>query len=137
MATNCNHPAEIVPSGVRLTPRQVARFRFEIARTIEENLCKVRDVLTGEEKWNSDQVKLFMAMMNKVIPGITEAYHMHLDRDGSSGEIELRIATRADLERILEEALRADSEVSEDSVNLQSRSEKANAKSNRNEYYKN
>lgn len=93
---------DIVASGVRLTPHQVGALRFQIARRIEQGMSDVRGVLDGTKKWDTQQVDLFIKLLGKVVPNISEAFHERLHRDDAP---RIESASRADLERMLAEAL--------------------------------
>ena len=88
--------------GLRLTPRQLARARADVLRTVQDNLSLAREVLEGKAEWSPRQVSLFLGLLNKVIPPAGELWPEPAENT------DLRNASVADLERMLAEVLGGD-----------------------------
>jgi len=67
----------IVASGVVLPPRQIAAVRQAIVNVVEKNIERAGLVLAGDEKWSQPQVSLFLGLLHKVAPTMSESLHRH------------------------------------------------------------
>jgi hypothetical protein len=68
----------IIASGAVLPPRQIAAVRQGIVNVVEQNLERAGKVLANDgEKWSSSQVQLFLGLLHKVAPTMTESLHRH------------------------------------------------------------
>jgi hypothetical protein len=89
-------------NGSRLTPHQVGALRNQIVRLVELGLSDVCDVLDGRKVWSAQQTKLFLVLLDKVVPNDTGAFLMRPVRDDAP---RIENFSLADLERMLAEAL--------------------------------
>jgi hypothetical protein len=67
----------IIASGAVLPPKQIAAVRQGIVNVVEQNLERAGKVLANGEKWSSSQVQLFLGLLHKVAPTMTESLHRH------------------------------------------------------------
>ena len=77
------------------TPREAERLRQRLATHVADHLDTVHEVLKGEKKWDSSQVRLFTHLLNKVMPDVSFSHHLH-----ETVRKPLRELTRDQLERI-------------------------------------
>lgn len=52
----------------KLGPRQIHRFRNEIAEALQEQLADAHEVVMGRKEWSPTQARVFSTLLNKVIP---------------------------------------------------------------------
>lgn len=55
-------------------------LRRGVFNVVKQNVPRVREVLTGTRQWNPQQVKLYLALLNKVMPDLTHNYNEHEHR---------------------------------------------------------
>jgi hypothetical protein len=67
----------IIQSGAILRPKQIAAVRQAIVNVVEQNLERASKVLANEEKWAGSQVQLFLGLLHKVAPTMSESLHKH------------------------------------------------------------
>lgn len=79
-----------------LSPMGVTKLRAQVARVVLDHVAHADAVLHGKRAWSSQQVNLFKALLNKVLPDISASYVE--SRDGVTRSI--TGMTRAELEVI-------------------------------------
>lgn len=67
----------VIQSGAILPPNQIAHVRRGIVNIIERNLDKAEQVLAGTMVWNGVQANLFLKLLDKVAPNMSESLHRH------------------------------------------------------------
>lgn len=85
------------------TPREAERLRQRVATHVGNHLDTVNEVLKGDKKWDTSQVRLFTHLLNKVMPDVSFSHHLH-----ETVRKPLRELTREQLERIASGELDAD-----------------------------
>lgn len=78
---------------------EIENHRRSIFNIVKQNTGRVREVLTGTRQWNPQQLKLYLALLDKVMPDIT---HHHVSSDHKRSIDEL---TPDELREILAEEL--------------------------------
>lgn len=48
-----------------------------VFNVVKGNLHKAREVLEGKRQWNGQQVKLYLALLGKVMPDLSQTYNVH------------------------------------------------------------
>lgn len=61
----------------KIEPEQIALLQKGVFDVVKQNLPRVREVLTGHRQWNPQQVKLYLAMLNKVMPDLSQSHNTH------------------------------------------------------------
>ena len=57
-----------------LSPREIARLRSSIQRSVTNVQKDVDLVLIGEKKWSPTQFNLYKLLLNKIVPDISTTY---------------------------------------------------------------
>ncbi len=90
------------PYGAHLTPHQVGAIRHQVVRLVERALADMQAVLDGTKEASAQQVKLFLKLLDKVVPQMRKAPEEEPEKEGTSW---VRSLSLADLERLLSETL--------------------------------
>ncbi len=83
-----------------IPPEDIEALRRGVFNVVRSNLPRVREVIAGSRKWDNNQVKLYLALMNKVMPELSASYsenHTNLSMDELSTE-QLRAIVAAGVE---------------------------------------
>lgn len=56
---------------------QIELLRLGVFNVVKQNTPRVREVLAGTRQWNPQQVKLYLSMLNKVMPDLSQSYNEH------------------------------------------------------------
>ena len=56
---------------------EIELLRRGVFNVVKQNVPRVREVLTGTRQWNPQQVKLYLALLDKVMPDLNHSYHQH------------------------------------------------------------
>lgn len=62
---------------VNLTPRQMGQIRLNISEKVVKHIENADKVLDGTVKWSPTQARVFVALLNKVVPDISATFHRH------------------------------------------------------------
>lgn len=54
---------------------QIEDLRRGVFNVVKQNVPRVREVLAGTRKWDAQQVRLYLAMLNKVMPELSQSYN--------------------------------------------------------------
>lgn len=57
-----------------IPPEQIEDLRRGVFNVVKQNLPRVRDVLNGTRKWDPNQTRLYLALLNKVMPELSQSY---------------------------------------------------------------
>lgn len=49
-------------------------LRRGVFNIVKQNIPRVREVLQGSRSWNNQQVRLYLALLNKVMPELSQSY---------------------------------------------------------------
>lgn len=60
-----------------IPPEDIELLRRGVFNVVKQNVPRVREVLTGTRQWNPQQVKLYLALLNKVMPDLNQSYNEH------------------------------------------------------------
>lgn len=60
-----------------IPPEQIELLRLGVFNVVKQNTPRVREVLAGTRQWNPQQVKLYLSMLNKVMPDLSQSYNEH------------------------------------------------------------
>jgi hypothetical protein len=60
-----------------LTPQQIQGLRYRISMMVEDHLEIAHQVLLGLRDWSPTQARLFLGLLNKVVPDISANFHEH------------------------------------------------------------
>lgn len=93
----------IIASGAILRPSQIAGIRQSIVNVVEKNIRKAENVLEGTETWTAPQTQLFLKLLDKVAPNMSETMHRHTMQPASSDYSRMSMT---DLEAALRDVLK-------------------------------
>lgn len=57
-----------------IPPEDIEQLRRGVFNIVKSNLGRARDVVEGKRKWDNNQLKLYLALMNKVMPELSASY---------------------------------------------------------------
>lgn len=57
-----------------IPPEQIEDLRRGVFNVVKQNLPRVREVLSGTRKWDPNQTRLYLALLNKVMPELSQSY---------------------------------------------------------------
>ena len=80
MSDMANTPKKVGLLGTRnkqISPDDISLLRQEVYSIVEKNLERASQVLEGSVSWNGNQVRLYLAMMDKVLPAQSEKLSVH------------------------------------------------------------
>lgn len=60
-----------------IPPEQIELLRKGVFNVVKQNVPRVREVLDGTRQWNPQQVKLYLSLLNKVMPDLNQSYNEH------------------------------------------------------------
>lgn len=63
-----------------IPPEDIELLRRGVFNVVKQNVPRVREVLTGTRQWNPQQVKLYLSLLNKVMPDLSQSYNEHNHR---------------------------------------------------------
>lgn len=61
----------------QIPPHEIELLRRGVFNVVKQNVPRVREVLTGTRQWNPQQVKLYLSLLNKVMPDLNQSYSEH------------------------------------------------------------
>lgn len=53
---------------------QIEDLRKGVFNVVKQNLPRVREVLAGTRKWDNQQTRIYLALLNKVMPELSQSY---------------------------------------------------------------
>lgn len=53
---------------------QIEDLRKGVFNVVKQNLPRVREVLAGTRKWDPQQTRIYLALLNKVMPELSQSY---------------------------------------------------------------
>lgn len=62
---------------ITIPPEQIELLRKGVFNVVKQNVPRVREVLEGTRQWNPQQVKLYLSLLNKVMPDLNQSYNEH------------------------------------------------------------
>lgn len=66
---------------VEVTPEQMDSLRRSVFDMVKKNTQTAREVLDGTRTWDAQQTRLFLALVNKVLPDLHFSKHEHEHRE--------------------------------------------------------
>ena len=115
----------LMRSGLRLKPAQVAGVRQGIVNLVEQKLTEANEVLSGTKTWSLMQTRLFLGMLDKVVPTMTEGLLVRSTMpDMPTAVLDLASASRAQLEGALAEVLGEINTINGDAKLIEDKTEK-------------
>jgi len=60
-----------------IAPEETDQLRRGVFNLVKKNLPKAKEVLEGKRTWSNQQVKLYLSLMDKVMPTLTATKHDH------------------------------------------------------------
>lgn len=81
----------------QIPPEQIELLRRGVFNIVKQNIPRVREVLEGSRMWNPQQVKLYLSLLGKVMPDLSQSYNEHNHRKSidemSIDELKALVAT--------------------------------------------
>ena len=71
------HPTKGTGGLAPVTPVEVDRVRRSVLDVVRKQIPAVREVLSGDRKWDAQQTRLFGMMLNKVMPDLHHSFNEH------------------------------------------------------------
>lgn len=60
-----------------IDPKDIDLLRRGVFNVVKQNVPRVREVLQGTRQWNPQQVKLYLSLLNKVMPDLSQSHNEH------------------------------------------------------------
>lgn len=60
-----------------IDPKDIDLLRKGVFNLVKQNVPRVREVLQGTRQWNPQQVKLYLSLLNKVMPDLSQSHNEH------------------------------------------------------------
>lgn len=57
-----------------IPPEQIEDLRRGVFNVVKQNIPRVREVLAGTRKWDPQQTRIYLALLNKVMPELSQSY---------------------------------------------------------------
>lgn len=60
-----------------INPEDIDALRAGVFDIVKKNIPRVREVFDGKRVWSNQQVKLYLSLMDKVMPTLTASHNIH------------------------------------------------------------
>lgn len=57
-----------------IPPEDIENLRRGVFNVVKHNIPRVREVLAGTRKWDPQQTRIYLALLNKVMPELSQSY---------------------------------------------------------------
>lgn len=72
-------PTVVTVNPAIIPPDEIDGLRKAVFHTVRDRMKDARAVLDGKKVWSNQQVKLYLDLMNKVMPNLTHSHHTRED----------------------------------------------------------
>ncbi len=57
-----------------INPEEIERMRLQVFNVVRHNIPRVKEVLDGKRKWDGGQIKLYLSLLDKCMPNLSQTY---------------------------------------------------------------
>lgn len=59
-----------------IDPEEILALQKSVFNVVKGNLPRARDVLTGKRRWDAQQTRLYLSLLDKVMPTLSQSYNI-------------------------------------------------------------